>query len=66
MDRTQQEVWPYDPRSDQVSLERQRDQLRVQEDIQEAWDRLMRSAHTGLDIASEEDIKLLRWALGVK
>ena len=59
--------WPDDERSDQVSLERQRDQLRVQEDLQEAWDHLMldRWEPGRTHYTTESDIKLLKWALGI-
>jgi hypothetical protein len=52
--------------------EQTRERERLQEDIQEAFDRMLDDAvsyghlrnHEGL--TTEADIKLLRWALGVK
>ncbi len=63
-------AWPDDPRSDQVHQEQIRDRDRVQQDIQEAWDRVMISSNLNWKIYErtvlEADIKLLKWALGVK
>ena len=64
----EQALWPDE--TDQSEQTRERE--RLQEDIQEAFDRMLDDAvsyghlrnHEGL--TTEADIKLLRWALGAK
>jgi hypothetical protein len=54
--------WPYDDlgkRSDEQAQSQDRE--RLQSEIQEAWDK-----YFWHDMATEADIKLLKWALGVK
>ncbi len=62
---TQQEV---SFRSDEQAQSQDRE--RLQSEIQEAWDRLMSDYKYGVAFGSihtsEADIKLLKWALGVK
>ncbi len=69
-DEGYESAWPNDPRSDQVHAEQIRDRERVQLDIQEAWDRLMADRHYAYCLSanstSESDIKLLKWALGIR
>jgi F0F1-type ATP synthase membrane subunit b/b' len=54
-------------RSDEQAQSQDRE--RLQSEIQEAWDRLaIDAAHSALSrmVATASDIKLLKWALGVK
>ena len=58
--------WPYDERSDQVHSEQIRDRERVQQDIEAAWMNVMADMTPYARRSCESDIKLLKWALGVK
>ena len=55
---------------DQCQAEQMRDRERLQQDIQEAWDKLMVDRRYAYCLCanstSDSDIKLLKWALGVK
>jgi hypothetical protein len=56
-------------RSDEQAQSQDRE--RLQSEIQEAWDRMMEDYRKGVASywganASDADIKLLKWALGVK
>lgn len=60
--------WPYTREAEQVRQEQERDRLQQQQDIEDAW------ANVEHDIsyakhamwATEDDIKLLKWALGIR
>jgi hypothetical protein len=57
---TELQMWPDDESSTRVGEEQTQQRERLQEEIQDAWD------NWRFDKATEADIKLLKWFLGVK
>jgi hypothetical protein len=59
--------WPYDERSNQHQAEQEKDRRQMQQEIEGAWERLMKDTfHYKQYYSTESDIKLLKRALGVK
>ena len=60
------QMWPDDESSTQVGEEQTQQRERLQEDIQSAWDEIMSSLKREDWVDNDDQIKLLKWALGVK
>ena len=60
------QMWPDDESSTQVGEEQTQQRERLQADLQTAWDEIMSSLKREDWVDNDDQIKLLKWALGVK